>query len=294
MTGARTGPVAAGDAGAPGMGSGGSPGRAGRNLPIAIGVGVGIGAAVLLTLYTVRATFVLVVVAAVGLGLQELAFAVRARGVRIPVLPLVVGGVLIQGAAWAYGAAGLGVGATATALLVAGWRLSSGRERWARDAGVGALLLLYVPVLAGCVVLLARPADGADRVVSYAAVTVCSDVGAYAVGVLIGRHLLAPRISPKKTWEGFAGSLVAASVGGGIALSAFFGAAVWQGLVFGVAVAVAATAGDLGESFLKRRLGVKDMSALLPGHGGIMDRADSLLPAGLVALVLLLGFVPAG
>ncbi len=292
MTGLRTEPVPAGGSGAPGKGSGGAPGRAGRNLPAAISVGVAIAAAVLLTLYTARVLFVGVVVLAVGLGLHELVAAVRLRGVRLPAPLLIAGGMLTPVLTWPYGARGLAGGAFATVVVTVLWRGVARRTDWLRDGVVGTLLTLYVPVLAGCVVLLARPDDGADRVVAFAATTVCSDVGAYAAGVLFGRHFLAPTISPKKTWEGFAGSLAACVVAGVALLGGFFAADWWQGVVFGLAVAVAATAGDLGESFLKRRLGVKDMGALLPGHGGVMDRADSLLPAALVALLLLLAFTP--
>lgn len=288
----RTEPVRAGEPGAPGLGSGGSPGRAGRNLPIAIGVGVGIAVLAALTLYTVRWTFVLVVMAAVGLGLRELVAALRVRQIRVPLLPIALGGMATQAVAWGYGADGLVAAAAGTAVLTAAWRVFLSRPHWLRDAVAGALLVGYVPLLAGCVTLLARPDDGAERVVAFAVATICSDVGAYAVGVLFGRHLMVPSISPKKTWEGFAGSLGAATAGGIVTLTALFGAPVWQGAVFGVVAAIAATAGDLGESYFKRRLGLKDMSALLPGHGGVMDRADSLLPTALVSLLLLLAFTP--
>jgi phosphatidate cytidylyltransferase len=276
----------------PGKGSGGSPGRAGRDLPLAVAVGVGIGAVVLASVYTVRWTFVGVVMLAVGLALHELAAAVRFRGVSVPVAPLVAGGVLAQAVTWRVGLLGLVATGLLTAVAVGFVRLASGVRWWGRDALVGALLVLYVPVLAGCVVLLARPSDGADRVVAFAVATVCSDVGAYATGVLFGRHQLAATISPKKTWEGFAGSVGACALAGVVLLAQLFGAPAWQGLLFGLAVAFSATAGDLGESYLKRRLGIKDMGTLLPGHGGVMDRADSLLPTALVTLLLLEVFVP--
>jgi phosphatidate cytidylyltransferase len=290
MTGVRIRRAAAAESRTSGKGSGVAPGRAGRDLPAAIGVGVGIAAVVLGTLYTVRVLFVGVVAIAVVLGLYELSVAVRAKGIVAPYVPMAVGGAGVCALAWALGARGLLIGGTATIIATALVILLVRRRGAWRDIAATAAVTVYVPVLAGCVVLLARPDDGADRVVAFAVTTVCSDVGAYAVGVLFGRHLLAPGISPKKTWEGFGGSLVACAIAGVALLPGLFGASVWQGLVFGLAVALAATGGDLGESLLKRRLGVKDMGTLLPGHGGVMDRADSLLPAALVSLGLLLAF----
>lgn len=294
MTGVRVSPTPPPESGAPGKGTGGAPGRAGRDLRAAIGVGVGIAAVVIGTLYTVRVLFVGVVAVAVVLGLYELSVALRSRGLLAPYLPLAGGGVAVCVLAWTLGARGLFLGAGAmivgTGLVIL---LVRRRGAW-RDLAATAAVTVYVPMLAGCVVLLARPEDGADRVVTFAVTTVCSDVGAYAVGVLFGKHYLAPKISPKKTWEGFGGSLGACTIAGMVMVPGFFGASVWQGVVFGLAVAIAATVGDLGESLLKRKLGVKDMGTLLPGHGGVMDRADSLLPAALVSLGLLLAFAPPG
>ena len=106
---------------------------------------------------------------------------------------------------------------------------------------------------------------------------VCSDVGGYAVGSLIGRHPMAPTVSPKKSWEGFVGSVAFCAAGGGIMFDRILHAAQWQGVVFGLAVVVTATLGDLGESMVKRDIGVKDMGDVLPGHGGLLDRFDALL-----------------
>ena len=121
---------------------------------------------------------------------------------------------------------------------------------------------------------------------------VLSDTGGYIAGSMFGRHPMAPTVSPKKSWEGLAGSMVAAAVGGAIMLRVLFDVSLWWGAVFGAAVAVAAVVGDLGESMIKRDLGVKDMSRLLPGHGGIMDRLDSIVLAAPTAYVLLLVLAP--
>jgi len=116
---------------------------------------------------------------------------------------------------------------------------------------------------------------------------VLSDTGGYAAGVLFGRHKLAPRVSPAKSWEGLGGSLVMTIVGTAVSVPLLLDGAWWQGALIGAAVVVTATLGDLGESLLKRDLGVKDMGSLLPEHGGVMDRLDSLLPTAPVVALLL-------
>jgi phosphatidate cytidylyltransferase len=141
-------------------------------------------------------------------------------------------------------------------------------------------------------VLLAVPDDGARRVVTFIATVVCSDVGGYAAGAALGRHPMAPTVSPAKSWEGFAGSTIACVLGGTALLTLLFDTPWWQGALFGLAIVVTATLGDLGESMIKRDLGIKDMGSLLPGHGGLMDRLDSLLPAAAVSWLLLSAFAP--
>jgi len=123
-------------------------------------------------------------------------------------------------------------------------------------------------------------------------VVVCSDTGGYAAGVLFGKHPMAPSISPKKSWEGFAGSMLAGAIGGTLSVMLLLHAHWWVGLPYGLALVVCATGGDLVESLIKRDLGIKDMGNLLPGHGGLMDRLDSLLPTAVAAWLLLTAFVP--
>ncbi len=120
----------------------------------------------------------------------------------------------------------------------------------------------------------------------------CSDVGGYAAGVLKGRHPMAPSVSPKKSWEGLAGSVAACAIGGVALVSTLMDVAWWQGVLFGLAVVLTATVGDLGESLLKRDVGIKDMGSLLPGHGGLMDRLDSLLLTAPVTWLLLTAWAP--
>jgi phosphatidate cytidylyltransferase len=208
-------------------------------------------------------------------------------------VPLLVGVLVIEGLAWTRGPTGLVVGFLITALAVVLWPLGHGPEGYLHNAASGVLVALYVPLLAGFAVLLLVPHDGALRVVVFIATVVASDVGGYAAGVLIGKHPMAPSISPKKSWEGMAGSITACMLVATPFLVFGLDGPWWAGLVFGAAVAVSATIGDLGESLIKRDLGIKDMGHLLPGHGGIMDRLDSLLPSAALAYLLLTVLVPA-
>ena len=187
---------------------------------------------------------------------------------------------------------GLVTGFLVTVLAVLLWRLGDGPAGYLHDAATGVLVALYVPLLAGFAVLLVVPDDGVARVLTFIATVAASDIGGYAAGVLFGRHPMAPSISPKKSWEGMGGSVAACVVVASAILVFALDAPWWSGLVFGAAIAVTATVGDLGESLIKRDLGIKDMGHLLPGHGGIMDRLDSLLPTAPVAWLLLAAFVP--
>jgi phosphatidate cytidylyltransferase len=265
----------------------GESGRAGRNLPAAIGVGVGLGALVLGTLYTVKAAFVAVVVVAIGVAVGELARGLATRDVHVPIPPVLVGGSLLLVAAYVSGTEAMTLALLLTTVAVLGWRLPGPPVGYLRDVSAGVFTALYVPFLAGFCLLLLAPPDGAQRVTVFMVMTVASDVGGYAAGVLCGRHPLAPTVSPKKSWEGLVGSVLACLLVGAAAVPVLLHGAVWHGLILGLAVVASATLGDLGESMVKRDLGVKDMGALLPGHGGLMDRLDSLLPTAPVAWALL-------
>jgi phosphatidate cytidylyltransferase len=238
--------------------------------------------------------FLGVVVLAIALGTWEMVHSVERAPARPPLLPLVVGGTAMLVAAWFGGAEALLIGLLLTAVAISLWRLGEGPENYLRDVRTGVLVAAYVPFLAGFCLLLAAPDDGARRVVTFIATVVCSDVGGYALGALIGRHPMAPTVSPKKSWEGFVGSTVACLAGGVCFVTLLYHGqgTWWEGALFGLAIVVAATLGDLGESMIKRDLSLKDMGSLLPGHGGVMDRLDSLLLAAPVAYVLLQAFVP--
>nr|WP_281390593.1 phosphatidate cytidylyltransferase [Sphaerisporangium rubeum] len=251
-----------------------------------------LGALVIGSLYTVKVAFLAVVLAAVGLGVVELSQAFGTRGIRVPVVPVLAGLVAMQaggywgGPVWLLGAFVL------TVLVLLTWRMFQGQDGYVRDSTASVLTAVYPALIAGFVPLMLLEEDGAHRVVIFVAVTVCSDIGGYFAGILFGRHPMSV-ISPKKTWEGFAGSVVACVVCGALLVRFLLEGEYWQGAVVGVVVAVFATLGDLIESVIKRDLGLKDMGSLLPGHGGMMDRLDSLLVTLFPVWLLLATFVPA-
>ena len=263
------------------------PRRAGRNLPAAIAVGLALGALIVGTLFTNRDYFAVVIAAAIAIGVLELCRALEQTAARPARTPLVLGSVVTIAAAYQRGTPALLFGLVATCLACLAWRLPEGVPGFLRDWTASVFVAAYVPFLAGFAAMLTAPDDGAARIVAFIATTVCSDVGGYAAGVLRGRHPMAPTVSPKKTWEGFAGSVFACVVCGVALVSTVMEIAWWQGALFGAAIVAAATIGDLGESMVKRDIGIKDMGHLLPGHGGIMDRLDSLLIAAPVSWLLL-------
>ena len=262
-------------------------GRAGRNLPVAIFVGVALAAIVLASLFIRKEAFVVVVAAAVCMSLWELGQALAQRGINVPIVPVAVGAVGMLVAAYAAGGQALAVCFVLTAIGVVVWRSSEGSEGALADVAGGLFAAAYLPLLAGFAVLMLAEDDGAPRVVAFVLVTTASDIGGYAAGVLTGRHPMAPSVSPKKSWEGFAGSAVACVGVGALAVRLLLDGPWWGGALLGAAVVLVATLGDLGESMLKRDLGIKDMGSILPGHGGVMDRLDSLLLSAPVCWLLL-------
>ncbi|MFI8385509.1 phosphatidate cytidylyltransferase [Streptomyces sp. NPDC085540] len=270
--------------------------RAGRDLRAAIGVGVGLGAVIFASLLIVKAVFVGVVVVAVVVGLWELTSRLQEqKGIKAPLVPLAVGGAAMVIAGYVRGPEGAWVAMALTVLAVLVWRMTEPPEDYLKDVTAGAFAAFYVPFLATFVAMLLTADDGPKRVITFLLLTVVSDTGAYAVGWRFGKTKLAPRISPGKTREGLFGAVAFAMAAGALCMEFLIeGGSWWQGLLLGLAVAVSATLGDLGESMIKRDLGIKDMGTLLPGHGGIMDRLDSLLPTAPVVWLLLAAFVGTG
>ncbi|MFC8368707.1 MULTISPECIES: phosphatidate cytidylyltransferase [unclassified Streptomyces] len=269
---------------------------AGRDLGAAIGVGVGLGVVIVASLFVVKAVFVGVVAVAVVVGLWELTSRLRERkGIKAPLVPLALGGAAMVVAGYAWEAEGAWVAMALTTLAVLVWRMTAPPEGYLKDVTAGVFATFYVPFLATFVTMMLTADDGPWRVLTFLLLTVVSDTGAYAVGWRFGKTKLAPRISPGKTREGLLGAVTFAMVVGALCMQYLIDdGSWWQGLLLGLAVAASATLGDLGESMIKRDLGIKDMGTLLPGHGGIMDRLDSLLPTAPVVWLLLVLFVGSG
>ncbi len=268
--------------------------RTGRNLPVAIGVGAALGGVALLTLLTVKATFLVYMGAALAIALHELDTALRTREIRIPVIPVALGGAaMVTSAYWAAGGA-VAAAFALTLVTVLAWRLFGGTAGYVADVSAAVFAAAYLGLLGATVAAMLAPANGGKRVLVFIILTICSDIGGYFAGITLGRtgaHKLAPAISPKKTWEGLAGSALTSVAAGAILLPALLHGYWWQGVVIGAAAVVAAVFGDLAESMIKRDLAVKDMGSLLPGHGGILDRIDSLLFCAPVVWLLLAAFL---
>lgn len=278
-------------------------GRAGRNLPAAIAVGVGLGAAIVSTLLAFKPGFVAIIAVALVLGSVELYQAFQRQQMTAAIVPISIGTVAIATGSYIAGRQTPVVFSTTSVLLASlaltvvaslVWRMPKGAPGFVRDAAASLAIIAYVPFLGSFAALMLAGERGAARVVTFLLIVVMNDVGGYVAGVLFGRHQMAPRISPKKSWEGFAGSVIFGILAG-VCMSVFglhvpFGV----GVLLGVALVAVGTCGDLVESMIKRDLGIKDMSSFLPGHGGVMDRLDSLLLAAPVAWVIMYILVPGG
>jgi phosphatidate cytidylyltransferase len=265
--------------------------RAGRDLPSAIGVGVLLGGSLITSLIVLPELFIGIVALAVAAGTWELAGALRrGAGISVTTLPLLLGGQAMVWLSWPFETAGLLGAFTATTLICMLWRFRSGAANYVRDVTASVFAAGYVALCASFAALQVQSDDGAGWVFCFMIAAVASDTGGYAAGVTSGRHPMAPSISPKKSWEGFAGSNAAGIAAGAICLPLLVDHAAWQGVLFGVAIVLTATAGDLAESLIKRDLGIKDMGTLLPGHGGLMDRLDSVLPCAVVSWLLMTAF----
>jgi phosphatidate cytidylyltransferase len=267
--------------------------RAGRNLPAAIGVGLALGGLIIATLLVYEPLFLVVVAAAVAVALWELSRAMSVRGIETPGGLMILGSTGMLAGAFYGGSRALAAVFAGTALVAILWRMRRGQAGFVQDVTSTVFCLVYAPFLASFVALLLVGDHGAERVLTFIIVTVASDTGGYAVGATLGRHPMAPRISPRKSWEGFAGSVLACMIAGVLCVTLMLDGVWWVGLVLGVVAAAAATFGDLAESLIKRDLGIKDMSNLLPGHGGMLDRLDSLLATAPLVWVVLRFLLPA-
>ncbi|WP_378145635.1 phosphatidate cytidylyltransferase [Cnuibacter sp. UC19_7] len=270
--------------------------RTGRNLLYAILIGVAMGAVLVVSLVLIKEVFMVLAAAVTAFCTLELIMAFRkATPVHVPRIPSMITAIAVVPAAYYWQAAGQWLVFLGGVLLIALWRLAEAGlrrpavddgRRLLRDLAAGTFVQVYVSFLGSTAILLLSKDGGQWWVLAFIAVVVLTDTGAYATGLNFGKHPMAPTISPKKTWEGFAGAVVIAVIGG-VLLSIFLlHEPWWFGLLFGLLISLTATVGDLCESLLKRDIGIKDMSSWLPGHGGLLDRLDSILPSAAVAYVL--------
>lgn len=251
--------------------------KAGRKLFPSIAVGLTLLGLVIASLAFERVLFLPLAIAAIIRGVWELGQALDRADIEISVPTISFCAVAIMTSAWVKDVTGLAV-ATAISipfLLISG--LPKGHHNFVKNATATVFATIYLPFLAGFLIVLAKPDDGLARVMTFVVVVGCNDTFGYIFGVLLGKHKLAPAISPKKTWEGLIGSLIFSMLGGGLMLSLLFEKHWLVGAAIGLAAVFTATCGDLIESAIKRDLDLKDMGAILPGHGGMLDRLDSVL-----------------
>jgi phosphatidate cytidylyltransferase len=272
--------------------------RAGRNLPAAIAVGAAIGFTIIAILIWDPYLWVFLLAAAMPLATHEVVRRLREAGYVIPVIPLLAGGQLMIWLAWYFDAEGAlgGFGVTAVVCMI--WRLAlsgpsgpnghdSPSANYLRDVAATVFVAAWVPLFASFSVLLVHRPNGSGQVFCLMIGVVCSDSGGYFVGVLFGKHPMVPSISPNKSWEGLAGSLLFGITAVTLSATLLVHKPVWIGLLLGLTIVVTATLGDLVESQIKRDLGIKDMGRILPGHGGLMDRLDGTLPAAVATWTVL-------
>ncbi len=263
--------------------------KAGRKLLPSIGVGLSLIGLVWFALSYQREIFAIVVAIAVVLGVREIVRAFIARGITISFNGLTLAAIGLAYATWNGGVAGLAIATAIAFPLLLIRALLQGPEGFVAKATGTTFALLYLPFLAGFLILLARPHNGFQQVMTFVVLVGCNDTFGYIVGVLIGKHPLVPTISPKKTWEGLAGSTIFTVIGGCLAFKYIMDMQWWLGIVVGLMIVFTATCGDLIESAMKRDMSLKDMGSLLPGHGGMLDRLDSVVlssPAMWLALEL--------
>ena len=271
--------------------------RAGRNLPAAIAVGVFLGGLVIGILLFVPQLWTPLVAAAIALATHEVVRRLREGGYAVPVIPLLIGGQAMVWLTWHYREAGALGAFGATVALCMIWRLLSGGLKAApanylRDVSVTVFLAAWIPLFGAFAALLiyphtGGPHEGARQVFCMMLGVVASDIGGYAAGVLFGKHPMVPAISPKKSWEGLAGSMLFSVVVSMLSVYFLAHREWWIGIPLGIMLVITGTLGDLVESQVKRDLGIKDMGTLLPGHGGLMDRIDSILPSAVAAWLVL-------
>lgn len=273
----------------------------GRSLSKSIAVGLLLAAIFLSSLLLYKELFIVFLSISTAIGAWELSTALREKKWYVPRVPAVVGSVLIMPATYFGGPAIQWLASIAIVAALIVWRtvhlLFERRKanfqtlkRTVRDFGAAAFLVIYLPLTLSFGMLLLRRDDGQWWVLAFVTTVALIDSAGYLLGRIFGKNKLAPGVSPKKTWEGLAASILFGTVSA-VSFTVFvLGGAWWVGIILAAVLILAAVFGDLAESLIKRDLGIKDMSTWLPGHGGMMDRLDSMLPASLMTYLVMVVF----
>lgn len=242
---------------------------------------------VVIGLFFVPMVIVAVAALAAAVGTWEVGQALNhKRGMRVPIIPAVVTGALLPFAAYFGGGEALILSVLGAVSLLTLWRAFGQKSGMLLSIMGGIFVMCWVPFMLALAVLIFREDNGAAKVFTIVLMAIGNDTWGYIAGVFFGKHPMAPRISPKKTWEGFAGSMIGSMIVGVLCAVFLLGAPWWNGIVIAVLLVVASTVGDLSESMVKREIGIKDMSNILPGHGGVMDRLDSIVFAAAIGYVI--------
>lgn len=270
---------------------------AGRDLKVAIPVGLGLGAAVLLAIFVIPHGWYPLVAIAIFFAMWEVVSRLHEKGYIVQRWWLLIGGQLMLWMSWPFGPKGLVSGyVTAVLLLMFSRLFHHGRhtapQNYLRDTAMGVYVLTWIPLFGSFAAMmwLLEGQDGVKGsmfIITFMLCVIASDTGGYVAGVMFGSHPMAPAVSPKKSWEGFAGSVIFGVATGCLTVQFLLGYDWWWGILLGFGLVICATLGDLVESQFKRELGIKDMSAMLPGHGGVMDRLDGMLPSAMVTWLVL-------
>jgi len=251
--------------------------RAGRKLLPSILVSLTLLTLIFGSIYLQPLVFLALICVVIMLGVRELAHAYRTGGIELPDLPIMAAAFIILLASWFGDTEGLAVSTGLVIPVLMFLLLLISQKDFIKRSTSAVFAVFYLAVLGGFILLLANNDDGGKRILALVILIACNDTFAYFAGVLFGKHKMAPTISPKKSWEGLVGGLIASLIGGALIFHYSFGVSWFVGVAVGAMTVVTATCGDLIESAIKRDLAIKDMSNLLPGHGGIMDRLDSAL-----------------
>jgi phosphatidate cytidylyltransferase len=251
--------------------------RAGRKLLPSIAVSLLLLGLIFGTINTAPILFFVFIWIVIMIGIREITAAYRKGGIELPDYVLMIAATVLLVATWSGYTQGLAVSAGLTIPILMCALLVISQKDFIKRSTSAVFITFYLAVLGGFILLLANHEDGAIRIFALVVLIACNDTFAYFAGVLIGKHKLAPSISPKKSWEGLIGGAIAAVIGGSLIFNSLFETVWYVGALIGLLAVITATCGDLIESAIKRDLAIKDMSNLLPGHGGIVDRLDSAL-----------------